>query len=94
MSDPTHPKAVHPKRKFNKNIANIFLCCLKKAMRVGKKYAANIKIAIRNSSGVNSCSRIDGTLLSKIEGNKRGHQSFTPNIAQPKFINQKSSGGL
>jgi hypothetical protein len=33
----TQPKTVQPKNKFNKNIASLFLCCLKRAIKLGKK---------------------------------------------------------
>jgi len=33
----TQPKTVQPKSRFNKNIASLFLCCLKNAIKVGKK---------------------------------------------------------
>jgi len=36
-SETTQPKTVQPKSRFNKNIASLFLCCLKNAIKVGKK---------------------------------------------------------
>jgi hypothetical protein len=36
-NETTHPKTVQPKSRFNKNIASLFLCCLKNAIKVGKK---------------------------------------------------------
>lgn len=36
-NETTHPKTVHPKRRLSKNIASLFLCCLKNAIKVGKK---------------------------------------------------------
>jgi len=36
-NETTHPKTVQPKSRFNKNIAGLFLCCLKNAIKVGKK---------------------------------------------------------
>ena len=36
-NETTHPKTVQPKSRFNKNITGLFLCCLKNAIRVGKK---------------------------------------------------------
>ncbi len=35
--DPTHPKTVQPRRRFNKNIASLFLCSLAIAIKKGKK---------------------------------------------------------
>ena len=33
----THPKTVQPRKRFNKNIVNLFLCALENAIEDGKK---------------------------------------------------------
>ena len=33
----TQPITVQPKKRFSKKIANLFLCCLKRAIKLGKK---------------------------------------------------------